>query len=111
MTRASTAGASNAVDSKNTMTAATAPPIRGMSPAPQTRPTQPIHPASPVVVAATKPAAQPMPAAQPRPAANRPTHEQIGRRAYEIYLDRCQRGQPGNSQSDWAQAEAELNKA
>ncbi|MFL5347352.1 MAG: DUF2934 domain-containing protein [Hyalangium sp.] len=35
-----------------------------------------------------------------------PTHEQIARRAYEIFLARG--GQPGNPEQDWHQAEREL---
>ena len=35
-----------------------------------------------------------------------PTHEQIARRAYEIFLARG--GQHGNSEADWLQAEREL---
>lgn len=35
-----------------------------------------------------------------------PTHEQIARRAYEIFLARG--GHPGNPEHDWVQAEREL---
>jgi hypothetical protein len=35
-----------------------------------------------------------------------PTHEQIARRAYEIFLARG--GQHGNPEQDWIQAEREL---
>lgn len=42
----------------------------------------------------------------PTPARNGPTHEQIARRAYEIFLARG--GQPGNPEHDWHQAEREL---
>lgn len=35
-----------------------------------------------------------------------PAHEQIARRAYEIFLARD--GQPGNPEQDWHQAEREL---
>jgi hypothetical protein len=35
-----------------------------------------------------------------------PTHEQIARRAYEIFLARG--GHPGNPEQDWQQAEREL---
>jgi hypothetical protein len=35
-----------------------------------------------------------------------PTHEQIARRAYEIYLARG--GMPGSPEQDWHQAEREL---
>lgn len=38
-----------------------------------------------------------------------PTHEEISRRAYEIYLER--NGAPGDPHSDWLQAEAELAAA
>ena len=37
---------------------------------------------------------------------NTPTHEQIARRAYEIFLARG--GTPGNPEQDWFQAEREL---
>ncbi|MCY1016013.1 DUF2934 domain-containing protein [Pyxidicoccus sp. MSG2] len=37
---------------------------------------------------------------------NSPTHEQISRRAYEIFLARG--GTPGNPEHDWFQAEREL---
>lgn len=38
---------------------------------------------------------------------NSPTHEQIARRAYEIFLARG--GTPGNPEQDWFQAERELS--
>jgi hypothetical protein len=38
------------------------------------------------------------------------THEEIARRAYEVYLERCQRGLPGTPDSDWTRAEAELRQ-
>ncbi len=37
---------------------------------------------------------------------NTPTHEQLARRAYEIFLARG--GTPGNPEQDWFQAEREL---
>jgi hypothetical protein len=40
------------------------------------------------------------------PVRNGPTHEQIARRAYEIFLTRG--GQQGNPEHDWHQAEREL---
>jgi hypothetical protein len=40
------------------------------------------------------------------PARTGPTHEQIARRAYEIFQARG--GQPGNPEQDWHQAEREL---
>ena len=36
----------------------------------------------------------------------KPTHEQISKRAYEIFLKR--KGKPGNAKEDWAKAEKEL---
>ena len=36
-----------------------------------------------------------------------PSHEEISRRAYEIFLER--NGAPGNPHSDWLRAEAELS--
>jgi hypothetical protein len=42
----------------------------------------------------------------PAPVRNGPTHEQIARRAYEIFLARG--GQSGNPEQDWHQAEREL---
>ena len=36
----------------------------------------------------------------------RPTHEEIAKRSYEIYLARA--GAPGDALADWAQAEREL---
>jgi hypothetical protein len=36
-----------------------------------------------------------------------PTHEQVARRAYEIFLGRG--GTPGNPEQDWLQAERELS--
>jgi Protein of unknown function (DUF2934) len=42
----------------------------------------------------------------PTPARNGPSHEQIARRAYEIFLARG--GQPGNPEQDWHQAVREL---
>ena len=41
-----------------------------------------------------------------RPAA--PTHEQIARRAYELYLERDEK--PGHEREDWATAEKELSE-
>jgi Protein of unknown function (DUF2934) len=42
----------------------------------------------------------------PRSEVGRPTHEEIARRAYELFL---QRGSgPGTENADWLQAEAEL---
>ena len=38
----------------------------------------------------------------------RPTHEQISRRAYQIYLERGAR--PGNELGDWLRAERELER-
>lgn len=75
-------------------------------------------PGKAVSVEATRPAPQSSPvpartpagAQAPAKAPIRPTPEQVGRRAYEIYLDRCQGGKPGTPQGDWAQAEAELNR-
>ena len=40
------------------------------------------------------------------PARSGPTHEQIARRAYEIFLARG--SHPGNPEQDWMQAEREL---
>ena len=37
-----------------------------------------------------------------------PTHEQIARRAYELYLERGER--PGDAREDWLTAENELAK-
>ena len=37
-----------------------------------------------------------------------PSHEEIGRRAYEIYLERGSR--PGDELDDWLRAERELQK-
>jgi len=54
----------------------------------------------------TKSAAAPKPKA-PRTKKSAPTHEEISRRAYEIYLER--NGAPGDSHSDWLRAEAELS--
>jgi len=53
-------------------------------------------------------------ATTPKPKASRtkksaPTHEEISRRAYEIYLER--NGAPGDPHSDWLRAEAELTAA
>jgi len=39
---------------------------------------------------------------------HRPSHEEIERRAYEIYLERG--GLPGNELGDWLRAERELQK-
>jgi hypothetical protein len=37
--------------------------------------------------------------------------EQVRRRAYEIYEERCRTGGDGNAESDWIRAEFELNGA
>ncbi len=38
----------------------------------------------------------------------KPNPDDIKRRAYEIYLGRMARGEPGDSHSDWERAEREL---
>ena len=43
---------------------------------------------------------------KPRAAKAHPTHEEISRRAYELYLERG--GNGGNPLHDWTQAEQEL---
>jgi hypothetical protein len=55
-----------------------------------------------------KPGQPPAESARNVSAASRsgPAHEQIARRAYEIFLAR--RGAPGNAEQDWLQAEREL---
>jgi hypothetical protein len=58
-----------------------------------------VAPARPVAVAAPA-----------KPSAAKASHDQVCKRAYEIYLERCQRGKPGTAHADWAQAEAELNR-
>lgn len=40
-----------------------------------------------------------------------PTIDDIRERAYFIYLNRCANGVPGDAQSDWFQAVAELESA
>jgi hypothetical protein len=56
------------------------------------------------------PASMPSRSSNPEPGAsaprNTPSHEQIARRAYEIFLARS--GTPGNPEQDWFQAEREL---
>ena len=39
-----------------------------------------------------------------------PDHELISERAYQIYLDRIQKGLPGNTAEDWIKAQKELRK-
>ena len=46
-------------------------------------------------------------ASAPRNSPTHPTHEQVARRAYEIFLARG--GTPGNPEHDWFQAERELS--
>jgi len=41
------------------------------------------------------------------PAESKPTHQQIARRAYEIYLERG--ATPGDPMQDWLRAEQELS--
>lgn len=43
---------------------------------------------------------------KPRASKTRPTHEEIAKRAYLIYLER--NGTPGNPLEDWVRAEHEL---
>jgi hypothetical protein len=38
----------------------------------------------------------------------KPNADDIQRRAYEIYLERMARGEPGSCESDWSRAEREL---
>lgn len=38
----------------------------------------------------------------------KPTMDDIRRRAYEIYLGRMHRGEPGSPETDWSFAEKEL---
>jgi len=45
---------------------------------------------------------------KPSKAKAKPTHEEIAKRAYEIYLER--KGAPGNPFEDWTRAERELNE-
>jgi len=42
------------------------------------------------------------------PASHRPTHDEIKRRAYQIYIERGAR--PGNELDDWLRAERELER-
>lgn len=56
--------------------------------------------------ASMKTAGNPLPGQHASAPRNRPTHEQIARRAYEIFLARG--GQPGSPEQDWYQAEREL---
>ncbi|HLL02111.1 MAG TPA: DUF2934 domain-containing protein [Myxococcaceae bacterium] len=79
-------------------------------PAQTTKPAaNPVVQAAKPVVQAAKPVAQ---AANPVAQAATParntvlTHEQIARRAYEIFMARG--GQPGSPEQDWQQAEREL---
>lgn len=97
MARTTTAATKNGVAGKNAFDTTTTNTSANTSTRPAPRP---------VTVAENKPAQAAAPARTP--ATGRPTQEQIGRRAYEIYLDRCQRGQPGSPHGDWVQAEAEL---
>lgn len=63
----------------------------------------------PAPAPAGKPAPQPQATAggvEPRSATRVPSHEEIARRAYEIYLARG--GEHGRSEEDWLQAEREL---
>jgi hypothetical protein len=39
-----------------------------------------------------------------------PSYEQVAARAYGIYRERSRLGKPGNADSDWLAAEAELRK-
>ena len=48
------------------------------------------------------------PRAEDTSANQEPSHEEIRRRAYEIYLER--NGLPGNELDDWHRAERELQK-
>jgi hypothetical protein len=40
----------------------------------------------------------------------KPATDEIRRRAYEIYLERMHRGDPGSPESDWGRAEVELRR-
>lgn len=40
----------------------------------------------------------------------KPPTDEVRRRAYEIYLQRTQRGEPGSPESDWGRAELELRQ-
>lgn len=40
----------------------------------------------------------------------RPSADEVRRRAYEIYLQRMQSGEPGSPESDWSRAERELTR-
>jgi Protein of unknown function (DUF2934) len=76
--------------------------------------------AAPVAKKAAKKAAKASPAAKkaapsdPAPAPKvvvKPTNDAIARAAYLIYRKRVEQGLPGNSQSDWLEAERELTKS
>jgi len=63
--------------------------------------------AKPAAVAAAKPATKPATKSAQAPGSKRPTDEEIGLRAYEIYVSEgCQ---PGNDLENWLRAEAELS--
>ena len=46
--------------------------------------------------------------AEPKPASRRPTHQEVERRAYELYLAR--KGRDGTAHDDWVRAERELSE-
>ena len=45
---------------------------------------------------------------EPKPASRRPTHQEVERRAYELYLAR--QGRDGTAHDDWVRAERELSE-
>jgi hypothetical protein len=103
MARTSSAKSSNTHEKETgkvpSMPAATPAPARNAASTPA--PARNAAPTPAPVPASTGPAQ-----AAATPARTGPTHEQIARRAYEIFLARA--GQPGNPEQDWLQAEREL---
>src|SRR4051812_8836987 len=84
-------------------------PKQPQVPAPTAAAPAPVAPPAPVASAAPKPApaaAAPTPTAAKQEAKPGPTHEQIARRAYEIYTARG--ADHGRHDDDWLQAEREL---
>ncbi len=65
--------------------------VVGRSPAAQSKPAVTVAPSKAMVAVDTKPAP-----------------DAVRRKAYELYLERVAKGQPGDDRTDWLRAEREL---
>lgn len=63
-----------------------------------------------VTEVAAKPAVKPAKKAAPKPTASTPSPDAVARVAYMNYRKRVEQGLPGDSHSDWLEAERQLSQ-